>query len=201
MSEGIEEYDGLAVRLRVCLDRAWARLQSLPPLELASTSARTKSNLVHDFLTEAVEAEFFNDDMAQFVETRGLKHLTSEYVRIRFKKFNRRLLVASNRTSQSQSWIQIPMPGVTKVLSFTFGYRPDALWSKIETAGLALQVHDQVPWFLEVRPVEDFDSSDSEGTVTDFGDRQIKVKYHILKTRQAELHEQSDFNAESLGES
>lgn len=154
---------------------------------------------MHDFWTEAVEAEFAGDDFAQFVESRGLKHLVTEFARIRFKKVNRRLLVANSRTQQAASWIQLPIPGVTKVLSLTFGYRPDSLWIKIATAGLVLQVCDGVPWFLEVGPLDADQNAEAEETVIHAGAGQLRVKRHILEIRQAELREAQNNNDEVEG--
>jgi hypothetical protein len=174
---------------------------SLPPLELASCGTRAKANMLHDFWTEVVEAEFANDEHAHFIESRGLKQLITEFSRIRFKKVNRRLLVAGNRTAQSASWIQLPIPGITTLLSLTFGYRPDAPWSKIETAGLALQVGNSVPWFLEVGSVEQDDATPDQGEApTPIEGRPIKVNRHVLEIRQEELRAAEEAAAEGTGE-
>lgn len=157
------------------------------PLDLASMSTRTKASLVHDLLTEAVEAEFSDDDVTRFVQVRGLKQLITRSARIRFKKLNRRLLVSSNRTRQSQSWVQLPMHGLSPLLSLTFGYRPDPLWSRIEVAGLALQVGNTVPLFLEVQSADNLEDPQQGDVPAPFNERGIRVKRHVVETRQAEL--------------
>lgn len=182
----------MAIRLRVCLDRAWARMMAMPPMEIASFGTRTKANIVHDFWTEEVQADFAGDHWTQFVEDQGLKQLVNEFVRIRFKKMNRARLVAGNRTRQSASWIQLPIPGITRLLSLNFGYRPDPLWSKIELAGLALQVGNSVPWFLEVGPPTDAEEVAFDELPSLVKDRRIRVKRHVVETRQANLLEESD---------
>ncbi|MDP9366973.1 MAG: hypothetical protein M3Q03_01650 [Chloroflexota bacterium] len=186
----------MAIRLRVCLDRAWNRLMSLPPLELASWGPRSRANVLHDYWTEAVKADFASDPWALFIEDRGLKQLVTEFMRVRFKKVNGRRLVAGNRTRRSQEWTQLPIPGITPLLSLSFVYQADAAWSEIKVAGLALQIKKSVPWFLEVGPQEEDDVTSDEGESSELpsslNQSPFRVKRHVLEVRQAELYEETD---------
>lgn len=74
----------------------------------------------------------------------------------------------------------------------TFGYRPDALWSRIAVAGLALQVGDRVPWVVEVEPVDENETGSYGDPPQPMSGSPIKVNRRILETRQAELFEESD---------
>lgn len=104
-SDDIEAFVDVAVRLRQCLDRAWKELMDLPPLAVLPLSTAGKARFVHDHWTAIIQEEFSGDDWSRFTEERGLKQLTSDFVRIRFKKVDRRWLVAKSRTRQSRSWI------------------------------------------------------------------------------------------------
>lgn len=176
----------VAVRLRNCTDRAWLRLMTLPPADIAVFNTRTRSNMMHCYVAQEVEAEFRDEEFARSIEVRQLKQLVTNWSRIRFKKFSSNLLVSGNRTKQSRSWIQMPIPGVTELLSLTFGYRPDRFWSRLEKTGLALQVGDTVPWFLEVRPVAESDQPSPAESPTKRRSK-VTLKHEVIVTRQAAM--------------
>lgn len=185
-----KDYYGMAIRMRMCLDQAWAEFASADARLLLPLVDRTKAGLVADHWLSRVRAEFQDNDVFRYVEIRGQRQLVSDKVRVRAKKMDRKWRVAQNRTAQSASWITLPLPGIPALVPLHFGYRPDPTWTRIEEAGLACQVGKQVVWYLEVGPFEeDTTAADSP---TPMGNPPIRVKPHVSDMRQAELNERKD---------
>lgn len=178
-----------AIRVRSCLGLAWQDVEGdCSPQGLARMCTRTRSSFLHDAWTERLQHEFARDAGIEFVNIRGSKQLVHERWKMRFKKARPgSLLVASNRTVQSQAWIQRPFPVFPRQIPLGFVYRPDRFWGRIELSGVAWQIGEDVAWFMPVEQMKGDVPQTVTGVPTIIRKPAMRVRDQALKERQSEL--------------
>lgn len=178
-----------AIRVRTCLGLAWEDVAGdCSPAGLATMCTRTRSSYVHDAWTARLQADFASESEIDYAVVRGAKQLVHPRWKMRFKKARPgSLLVAGNRTRQSREWIQRPFAEFPRQVPLSFVYRPDRLFSRIEVAGVAWQVNQEVVWFMRVDQMQDDTGTSVTGIPTIIRRPTMQVRDQALEERQAEL--------------
>ncbi|MET8345632.1 MULTISPECIES: hypothetical protein [Streptomyces] len=138
-----------------CIELGWRRWLDLlkQDSELGIViSARSRANLVYDFIRyEAVNA-FDGSASVTVGDSRGFLLLTfEERIVLRFKKFrDRKLRTSGVPTQQRREFANQVLPGMEALTHLVAGYLPDKEGLGLERMAIACSLNDDRLWVLEL---------------------------------------------------
>lgn len=138
-----------------CIELGWRRWLDLlkQDSELGIViSARSRANLVYDFIRyEAVNA-FDGSGSVTVGDSRGFLLLTfEERIVLRFKKFrDRKLRTSGVPTQQRREFANQVLPGMEALTHLVAGYLPDKEGLGLERMAIACSLNDDRLWVLEL---------------------------------------------------
>ncbi|MFC9652338.1 hypothetical protein [Streptomyces sp. NPDC056937] len=138
-----------------CIELGWRRWLGLlkQDSELGIViSARSRANLVYDFIRyEAVNA-FDGSESVKVGDSRGFLLLTfEERIVLRFKKFrDRKLRTSGVPTQQRREFANQVLPDMEALTHLVAGYLPDKEGLGLERMAIACSLNDDRLWVLEL---------------------------------------------------
>ncbi|WP_433546538.1 hypothetical protein ACQPZG_16635 [Streptomyces sp. CA-294286] len=138
-----------------CIDRGWRRWLTLlkQDSELAIViSARSRANLVYDFIRHEAVNAFDDCEDVTVGDSRGFLLLTfEEKIVLRFKKFrDRKLRTSGISTQQRHEFSNQVLPGMEALTHLVAGYLPDKEGLGLERMAITCSLDDDRLWVLEL---------------------------------------------------
>ncbi len=137
--------------LLACVQAGLNLFSELPDSLRAITRSRTLANLLNDAIRKDAEKRFQDDShVSMNLEHEGALFIFAEKIAVRFKKVGAELVPRNVPTGRQRNIAdqQLELPGITIPTVVNLGYRPNILFTEIQSVSLFCRRHSHLLWAI-----------------------------------------------------
>lgn len=135
----------------------WMEMASNVPRQFQMIKARSRANLVYDFICQTIRDKLGDDPDVKFVEKHGLLlMMVKDQFLLRFKKLDQNKLTCKGYTVGHKQYFsqQITLPGMPiEAARLVAGYQLDAAQAAVSDVVITLQWERTLLWFHSIKEV------------------------------------------------